>query len=341
MRNIKNNKKKGFFKKTFVKICRIFGYEIIDQSDFIFPVSNKNSSDNLSTLGKNSITIPLGETTITRPIKSLVIIIKTCTSVNLVTQSKKRIFEKDKSEYTFRTLNSLIKSLDYNRDLFNKINTKIIIIDHNSKKEDLDVIEKNLKYSSLNHEIVNLDVDEFPQIKTINKNNTVIEQNMKSTMASILKSFKVAKETSADLIYFVEDDYIHKNESLNEMVFTYEKIASITGKELFLCPVDYPYLYKNAENTNIFIGHKYHWRTVNESLLTFLTSKEMLNKYWEKLIKMSTEEHSPFETPLHEIYKNEICMSPIPSLAVHCTNVNSIFGLSPNIDWKKIWDHNK
>jgi hypothetical protein len=341
MRNIKNNKKKGFFKKTFVKICRIFGYEIIDQSDFIFPVSNKNSSDNLSTLGKNSITIPLGETTITRPIKSLVIIIKTCTSVNLVTQSKKRIFEKDKSEYTFRTLNSLIKSLDYNRDLFNKINTKIIIIDHNSKKEDLDVIEKNLKYSSLNHEIINLDVDEFPQIKTINKNNTVIEQNMKSTMASILKSFKVAKETSADLIYFVEDDYIHKNESLNEMVFTYEKIASITGKELFLCPVDYPYLYKNTENTNIFIGHKYHWRTVNESLLTFLTSKEMLNKHWEKLIKMSTEEHSPFETPLHEIYKNEICMSPIPSLAVHCTNVNSIFGLSPNIDWKKIWDHNK
>ena len=115
MRNIKNNKKKGFFKKTFVKICRLFGYEIIDQSDFIFPVSNKNSDDNLSTLGKNSITIPLGKTTITRPVKSLVIIIKTCTSVNLVTQSKKRIFEKDKSEYTFRTLNSLIKSLDYNR----------------------------------------------------------------------------------------------------------------------------------------------------------------------------------------------------------------------------------
>jgi hypothetical protein len=125
------------------------------------------------------------------------------------------------------------------------------------------------------------------------------------------------------------------------MIFTYERIASITGKELFLCPIDYPYLYKNAENTNIFIGHKNHWRTVNESLLTFLTSKEMLNKHWEKLIKMCTEEHSPFEAPLHKIYENEICLSPIPSLAMHCTNVNSIFGLSPNIDWKKIWDDNK
>ena len=30
----------------------------------------------------------------------------------------------------------------------------------------------------------------------------------------------------------------------------------------------------------------------------------------------------------------------IPSLALHCTNVNSIFGLSPNMDWKKIWEEN-
>ena len=28
------------------------------------------------------------------------------------------------------------------------------------------------------------------------------------------------------------------------MVSTYEKIASELNRELFLCPVDYPYLYK-------------------------------------------------------------------------------------------------
>ena len=51
-------------------------------------------------------------------------------------------------------------------------------------------------------------------------------------------------------------------------------------------------------------------------------------------------EHLPFETPLHEIYKKELCVSPIPSLAIHCTNVNSVYGLSPNKDWEKIWDEN-
>ena len=29
-------------------------------------------------------------------------------------------------------------------------------------------------------------------------------------------------------------------------------------------------------------------------------------------------------------------MSPIPSLAMHCTNINSIYGLPPNFKWKKI-----
>ena len=60
------------------------------------------------------ISIPLGEVKITRTVKSLDIIIKTCTSINLVTQNKKRVFEKEKSEYTFRTINSIINSLKFN-----------------------------------------------------------------------------------------------------------------------------------------------------------------------------------------------------------------------------------
>ena len=341
MKKIIDNNKNNFIKKLFVKICRIVGYEIIDQNNFSFPVSGKQSNDNLSTQGKSAISIPLGETKISRPVKSLDIILKTCTSVNLVTQSKKRIFEQDKCEYTFRTIKSLINSLNFNKDIFNKINVRFFIIDHNSKKEDLILIKKIMEESTFKNEIIELDIKDFPQIKTLNKNNPIIENNMKATMASILTSFKIAKKNSNDLIYFVEDDYIHKKESLGEMILTYEKMASQTNKEVFLCPVDYPYLYKAADSTNILIGNKYHWRVVRESLLTFMTSKQMVDKYWDKLLSMSKDENSPFETALHNIYENEICLSPIPSLAMHCTNVNSVFGLSPNLDWKKLWDENK
>ena len=341
MKKIENIKKPNFLKKLFIKLCRIIGFEIIDQSNLYLPTSNKLANKNLSKLGVNSISIPLGEIKITRPVKSLDLIIKTCTSVNLVTQSKKRVFEKEKSEYTFRTINSVINSLNFNKDELKKIKIKIFIIDYNSKTEDKEKIKNKLAAENLDFEIIDLNIDKFDQIKTLNKNNPIIEKNMKATMASILTSLKIAKEKSEDLVYFIEDDYIHKKESIFEIISSYEKISSELGRELFICPVDYPYLYKKLENSNIFVGNKYHWRTVNECLLTFLTSKHLIEKYYSGLSNMSENEHSPFETPLHKIFEKELCISPIPSLAMHCTNVNSIFGLSPNINWNKIWEENE
>ncbi len=341
MKKIENIKKPNFLKKLFIKLCRIIGFEIIDQSNLYLPTSNKLANKNLSKLGVNSISIPLGEIKITRPVKSLDLIIKTCTSVNLVTQNKRRVFEKEKSEYTFRTINSVINSLNFNKDELKKIKIKIFIIDFNSKKEDIEKIKNKLAAENLDFEIIDLNIDKFNQIKILNKNNPIIENNMKATMASILTSFKIAKEKSEDLVYFIEDDYIHKRESIFEIISSYEKISSQLDKELFICPVDYPYLYKKLENSNIFVGNKYHWRTVNECLLTFLTSKHLIKKYYAELLNMSENEHTPFETPLHKIFEKELCISPIPSLAMHCTNVNSIFGLSPNINWNKIWIDNE
>ncbi len=67
----------------------------------------------------------------------------------------------------------------------------------------------------------------------------------------------------------------------------------------------------------------------------------MIEKHFEKLIDMATSKSNPFEKNLHEIYEKERCFSPIPSLSIHCTNINSVFGLSPNIDLKKLWNDNK
>ena len=341
MKKIENIKKSNFLKKIFVKFCRIIGFEIIDQSNLYLPTLGKQANENLSILGEKNVSVPLGETKITRVVKSLDIIIKTCTSVNLVTQNKKRIFEKNKSEYTFRTINSIVNSLNFSEKYLKKVKIKIYIIDHNSKKEDLSKIDGKLKKTNIDFEILNLDYEKFKNIKTLNKDNPIIEKNMKSTMASIRASFDLAKRESSDLVYFVEDDYIHKKESIFEMISAYEKISSEQNKELFICPSDYPFLYKKLDNSQILIGNKHHWRTVNESLLTFLTSKSLIEKYWKNLVLMSENEHAPFEAPLHSIYEKEICISPIPSLVMHCTNINSVFGLPPNIDWVKLWNENE
>ena len=259
----------------------------------------------------------------------------------MLTQNKKRLFDQSKSEYTFRSLNSIIASLNQAKITFPKIEFDIVVIDYNSKKEDLEQIKKQLEKSNFKNSIISLDINEFiNNIKKVNAKNENVTENQMSNMSNIHKSLLVGKNQCNDLIYFVEDDYLHQQDSISEMIFTYERISSQINQELILCPTDYPYLYTKIDPTNIFLGANKHWRKIDETLCTFLTSKILLVKYWEKFISMCQFEHYPFEQPLHDIYKIEYCLSPIPSLALHCTNVNSIYGLSPNIDWKKIWDEN-
>ena len=327
MREIKSTKKTHFLKKILIKICRILGYELIDQSNLEFPVSNKTYGDSISVAGAKSIALGLGEIPLTRKVEFLDIVVKTCTSVQLVSQNKKRIFEEKKSEYTFRTINSLTKSALELKKKFKEIKIKFTIIDVNSSGSDLEKILSKIS-------------NEGFEVSHISVKNTKDLDNMSSTMASIKESFNYVKNCK-DLIYFVEDDYIHKKNALVEMLFAYEKFSSIFKNEIFILSTDYPYLYKKMSDSNIFFGENTHWRTVTESLLTFMTSKKMIEKYFDKLIEMSTNQSNPFEKNLHEIYEKEKCFSPIPSLSLHCTNINSAFGISPNLNVKQLWEENK
>ena len=341
MKTQNKNPKSNILKKIFIKICRLLKFEIIDQGNLYLPVNNKFANEELSIIGEKSLTIPMGVTSITRPVRSLDIILRTCTSVNMLSQSKKRLFEEKKSEYTLRTLNSIIKSINHSKEIFTKINLKITIIDHSSEIEIINQIQLLLKDQFFKSKIINLKIENFEnEIEKINQQNKETTNNQISNMSNIHQSLLIAKECE-DLIYFVEDDYIHSVDSIKEMLLTYEKISTQLKQELILCPTDYPYLYSKMERSNILLGNKYHWRQIDESLCTFLTSSLIVKKYWENLTSICKKEHYPFEKPLHDIYKKEFCFSPIPSLAVHFTNINSVYGLSTFIDYKKIWKENE
>ena len=337
----KKTYKTSLFKKIFIKVCRMFDYEIIDQSNFYLPVTNQEINEDLSKIGKRSLTMPMGSLDITRPVKSLTIILRTCASVNMLTQSKKRLFDQEKSEYTLRSLNSIINSLNFAKELFKNINIELIVVDHISEKNVVKKIKSIISNQFFKSRFMHLNVDDFKKsINPINQKNEKVTFNQISNMSNIHQSLLLAKECD-DLIYFVEDDYIHSIDAIKEMILTYEKLSSMLKQELILCPTDYPYLYSKIENSKIFLGNKSHWRSIKETLCTFLMSKEMVIKYWDELTSTCKFEHYPFEKPFHKIYDKEYCLSPIPSLAIHCTNINSVFGLSPNIDWKKAWDESE
>ena len=334
-------RKSSFFKKMFIKFCRFFDYEIVDQGDLSFPTTNKKGSKNLSNLGTQSLVLPMGRIKIKRPIRSLDIILRTCASVNMLTQSKKRIFKSNKEDYSLKTLKSLINSINNNKKIFKNIKVKLTIIDHNSNLKVIKKFKKLLKNQFFRSEIINLNINFYKmKIKKINQQGNKVTDNQISNMSNINQSLNIGKNCD-DLVYFVEDDYLHKRDAIEEMILSYERISSQIGKELIMCPADYPYLYNKLEDSKIILGNNCHWRSIEESLCTFLTSKKIINKHLKKFISACEFEHYPFEKPFHDIYKKELCISPMPALAVHFTNINSIYGLSPLIDYEKLWKENK
>ena len=328
--------KKSIIKKLFIKLSKFLGYEIIDQSDFSSPTLNNELNEDLSIINEKSIVLPLGEVKITKRVNSVLIIFRTNTDVEIWDQNKKRLFEEPKIEYSLRALNSLIKSVNFSKSKYPKIKFNILVVDDNSKEENLNKLNKLINGSGLDINVVPLKHDEYKDIIKQQKN----EQTF-SNLASLLQSFELGKEHSEDLVFFVEDDYLHFEPMMEEMIASYERIASQINRDIFMCPADYPYLYMNNEKTNILIGNKRHWRTINQTLCTFMTTKSLLNKYWDNFKNTCLDRNDPFEKYLNEIYKNEFCVSPLKSLSLHLTNVNSSYGLSPFIDYKKLWDENK
>ena len=242
-------------KKFFIKICKFFGFEIIDQNKFTSPTLNKELNEDLSILNKKSIVLPLGEVKITRKVNSILIIIRVNTEIEVWDQNKRRLFEKPKVEYSIRSIKSLIKSINLCQKKYTDLKIKTIILDDSSKNENLDKIKEVIKDTDV--EINTLNTKKFET--KIKKQKT---QETFSNLASLFQCFEIGKDIGEDLIFFIEDDYIHFDTMLSEMIATYERVSSQLGKDIFMCPSDYPYLYMDNEKTNILIGDKRYWRTI-------------------------------------------------------------------------------
>ena len=125
---------KKILKKIIIKICRIFGYEIIDQNQFTFPSLKNKKFNDLSIVNEKSIVMPLGEVKISRKIEKLSIIVRTNSNIHISDQNKKRIFNKDKEDYIEKSMNSLVTSINEFKKKFNKFKIDLTIVDQSYSK---------------------------------------------------------------------------------------------------------------------------------------------------------------------------------------------------------------
>ena len=312
---IRHLKKQSRFKRFLLKILNIYAFEK-ETFKLINPLS-KNISSNYYKLNDKTFILSSGYLDLKRKIKKIDIYFRYAPNNQLWNSSKrwKRIIQNiNKEDLILTTLNSLKNSILFFLEN-NKIDITInLISDASNPKFDL-LVKKLLNNRNFN-------INFFETKKSGNR-------------GSFLECCDQAKNAE-DIIFFIEDDYLFEKKCIDEMVFAYSRISTMLDNDIFLCPSDYPFYYDANYHTSLFIGKNYRWRTVFETLLTFMFSKKILDKYENNIRLIGEQENHPFEKPLHSVYLEQPCLSPVGTLSHHISkSVPSV-----NEDWLKTWNVN-
>jgi hypothetical protein len=130
-----------------------------------------------------------------------------------------------------------------------------------------------------------------------------------------------------DLIYFLENDYIHIDNWYSKILELYN-----THKNIYTTLYDHPDKYEIGYQhlrPKLIKTSSHHWRTTPSTCGSFMISKQILIEDYD-IHTSSSEDHNKFIW-LGE-NRNRILISPIPSLSTHCEAEH----LAPAIDWSSI-----
>ncbi len=154
----------------------------------------------------------------------------------------------------------------------------------------------------------------------------------KSDQISFWKTWEIAKQTrisDKDLIYFLENDYLHVDGWVDKVVDLFSTYNNLNYVSLYDHNDKYFLSMYEGLVSKIFTSETHHWRTTPSTCGSFIISK---NIFEEDFIDHTTikGDHNKF---LHlNQTKNRFVLTPIPGLSTHCME-----GLmSPTINWSKI-----
>ena len=133
-----------------------------------------------------------------------------------------------------------------------------------------------------------------------------------------------------DLIYFLENDYLHVNgwvDIVNDLYNTYDMSTSYIS----LYDHNDKYVHSMYDDlvSKVFTTTKRHWRTVPSTCGSFIVTKKLFDLDYD-VWSTTIGDHNTF---LHlNNTRDRWVFTPIPGLSTHCME-----GLmSPTINWKQI-----
>ena len=149
---------------------------------------------------------------------------------------------------------------------------------------------------------------------------------------------KALKYEDDEIVYFLENDYIHKPESLEIIKQGFELGASFVS--LYDHPDKYlppekggnPYCQGGAEDTRVYLTKDCHWKITNSTTMTFAAKVSTLKRVEPILRKHTNGTHpNDFQMFLELRQNNELLITPIPGYSTH----GETAWLSPLTNWEK------
>jgi len=147
------------------------------------------------------------------------------------------------------------------------------------------------------------------------------------------------KYNDDDIVYFIENDYIHKPDSAKIIQEGFELGASFVA--LYDHPDKYldpskggnPYCVGGAEDTRVYLTDSCHWKITNSTTMTFAAKVSTLKRVEPILRKHTSGTHpNDFQMFLELRQLGELLITPLPGYATHGESA----WLSPLTDWSNI-----
>jgi glycosyltransferase involved in cell wall biosynthesis len=255
------------------------------------------------------------------------IILRTCDRTNVHNDWRVRYCDLDKDELIKGCFRSLIRSIQ-NVTWFS---VKLTVLDDHSSEQTLDFLREEGGVLS-NFELISLEEAGY--------------QN------SALVQFKMARDTESDLVYCVEDDYLHIPSAIQEMVDTHFLFKQkLKRDDIVLYPFDAPETYDPPDEM-VFVVHgtNRHWRTGSYTTNVLLSSPDLFKDNWDQFevlaknyngnyVRRGNEDEIRYteENTIWNIWRSgrAIRFNPIPSIALHMQFDKQA---DPYIDWKSWWE---
>lgn len=142
-----------------------------------------------------------------------------------------------------------------------------------------------------------------------------------------------------EIVYFIENDYLHKPESLKALTEGLDLGAAFAS--LYDHPDKYldprkggnPYCEGGAEDTRVYLTNTCHWKITNSTTMTFAAKVSTLRRTEEVLRKHTSGTHpNDFHMFLELREKGELLVTSIPGYSTH----GETAWLTPLTDWSKV-----